>query len=398
MDKPELHLQVLLEKLIKSSLSFALYRLPWTDEPILVLQQEGEAEQIDSLSGLNNKKGFVFAPFRPSATHPVLLIKGDFICTGWNQMMETLSTFFQLHQELGKDESLTDAVENANSEADTGRPISDTSKRIEQSSRTVSEEIRKQQYTEAFNSFITPLKEKEFEKLVLSRCASYPLAETFSSIYAFVSACNNYPRMMISLTHTPSSGIWIGSTPEIILSGQHTDWHTVALAGTMPMDGENMPTEWSAKNQKEQLIVSEYIQQVLKNFKTKAELRGPYTARAGHLVHLKTDFLFSLKHTDHLGDLLDALHPTPAVCGLPKEKAYQFILAHEGYNRSYYSGIIGWLDPEDITNLYVNLRCMHITEKETTLYAGGGILPSSNVDAEWEETQIKMNTMRKCLE
>ena len=381
MDKPELHLQLLIDKLMQSSFSFALYRLPWTDEPILVFQEEGETEYIDSLTGLNGKKGFVFAPFCPNDEHPVLIIRGDLHLHGWNDMMQALSQRFP-------SESLKEMQDRASAVS---------CQETATNNRNTSEEIRKAQYNEAFDRFISPLKERQFEKLVLSRSASYQLAEHFSPLQAFVTACNSYPRMMISLCHTPIGGTWIGSTPEIILSGQHPNWQTVALAGTMAMKGEEMPTEWSQKNQKEQLIVSEYIQNVLKSFKSKAEQRGPYTARAGHLVHLKTDFHFTLKEASHLGDLLAALHPTPAVCGLPKEKAYQFILEHEGYDRSYYTGIIGWLDPERITNLYVNLRCMHLTEQETTLYAGGGILSSSNADAEWEETQIKMNTMRKCL-
>ena len=149
--------------------------------------------------------------------------------------------------------------------------------------------------------------------------------------------------------------------------------------------------------QNEQAFVSEYIRQTVKRFGNKLKEKGPYTARAGQLVHLKTDFHFELKDTAHLGDILQELHPTPAVCGLPKEEAYYFILNNEGYNRAYYTGIIGWLDPQGETTLYVNLRCMNITDKTATFYAGGGILPSSTVETEWEETQQKMNTMRNIL-
>ena len=106
--------------------------------------------------------------------------------------------------------------------------------------------------------------------------------------------------------------------------------------------------------------------------------KGPYTARAGQLVHLKTDFYFLLKNTDHIGDLLQELHPTPAVCGLPKEEAFRFIPDNEGYDRSYYSGFTGWLDTEGHTDIYVNLRCMEI-------------------ESEWTETGDKMNTMRSIL-
>ncbi len=98
-----------------------------------------------------------------------------------------------------------------------------------------------------------------------------------------------------------------------------------------------------------------------------------------------------------MGDLLKRLHPTPAVCGLPKEKAYRFIQENEGYDRQYYSGFIGWLEPEGKSDLYVNLRCMNILSDRLVLYAGSGLLLSSEPESEWQETEAKMQTMRRLL-
>ena len=120
--------------------------------------------------------------------------------------------------------------------------------------------------------------------------------------------------------------------------------------------------------------MASYIRRQLLSLGIRSTESGPYPAYAGALSHLKTDFHFSLKDNKNLGDLLKVLHPTPAVCGLPKEEAYRFILENEGYDRKYYSGFIGWLDPEGRTDLYVNLRCMHIEDEQLTLYAGGGLL------------------------
>ena len=131
-------------------------------------------------------------------------------------------------------------------------------------------------------------------------------------------------------------------------------------------------------------IVAEYVRRIVKKFGNKLEEQGPYTARAGQLVHLKSDFRFNLKNKKSLGNLLKELHPTPAVCGLPKEETYRFIAENEGYERKYYSGFIGWLDSEGQTDLYVNLRCMEINDGKATLYAGGGILPSSEMALEYE--------------
>ena len=112
---------------------------------------------------------------------------------------------------------------------------------------------------------------------------------------------------------------------------------------------------------------------------------------------MKSDFHFSLPDVRKIGDVLKLLHPTPAVCGLPKEEAYRFILANEGYDRSYYSGFIGWLDPNGTTDLYVNLRCMNISPTTFTLYAGGGLLAASRLEDEWQETEDKLDTMRRLI-
>lgn len=371
MNIPETQLCQLIDNLTLRSVSFALYRLPWTDEPILVLQEGGDVEKLDSLNELNGKRGFVLTPF--GHAHPGVLIRPDKVARDWEQIGEVLA-------------ELTEKTEET--------PVED---KEEASAAFADEGGNKQRYAEAFNRFIAPLQQREFKKLVLSRCEENELAVNFSLLTAFVNACNTYPRMMISLTHTPVTGTWLGSTPEIILSGQDNQWHTVSLAGTMPMNGEVMPEDWSVKNKEEQAFVSEYIRKTVKKFGSKLTENGPYTARAGQLVHLKTDFHFCLKNTDRLGDILSELHPTPAVCGLPKKETYDFILANEGYDRGYYAGIIGWIDPQEHTTLYVNLRCMHVSGRTAKLYAGGGILASSTLETEWDETLHKVDTMKRII-
>ena len=373
MNLPNRHIQNLLDCLTRSRLSFALYRLPWTDECYFVLQQSGDVEQLADIRELNKKKGVVMAPFLQSDHHPLIVIHPDITAYDWDEISEAISSL-----------ECADALLTCKNQTEKLSPF-------------VSEETDKERYTQAFERFITPLQKKHFQKLVLSRSSTKHINDDFSPLAAFVRACNNYPRMMIYLCHTPVSGTWVGSTPEILLSGHGKEWHTVALAGTMPMQNEVMPMDWDKKNQDEQGYVADYIRRIIKKFGNKMNEKGPYTARAGQLVHLKTDFYFLLKNTDNIGNLLQELHPTPAVCGLPKEDAFRFILENEGYDRSYYSGFIGWLDTEGHTDLYVNLRCMEIKPGETTLYAGGGILASSEIESEWTETGDKMNTMKSIL-
>ena len=373
MRLPDQHTHRLIDSLTRSNFSFAIYRLPWTDECYFIFQPSGHVEKIDHIQALNGKKGFVISPFQSTEEHPIVLIQPEITAYDWNEITQSLASW-----------EYTDAVLSCVPLPST--PIN-----------TLNETERYERYHIAFHRFMEPLKEKKFKKLVLSRPAFCPIGHEFSPLETFVKACNDYPRMMIYLCHTPVTGTWLGSTPEILLSGYAQNWKTVALAGTLPIVDGIEPTEWNTKNKEEQAIVAEYIRKIVKKHGSKMKENGPYPARAGQLVHLKTDFLFQLKETGFLGDLLNELHPTPAICGLPKAEAYQFITEHEGYDRRYYSGFVGWMDPEGQTDLYVNLRCMEIRSTEVKLYAGGGILPSSEVRSEWEETSQKMKTMENLL-
>ena len=227
MNTPETIYHQLLDSFTSSHVCFALYRLPWTDEPILIMQEEGEPEYIHSLNELNQKKGFLLSPFQFTPAHPAVLIRPDIQAHDWEDIKSALQGWMIRHPQQAAPSHSIDASTD---------------------SHITSEKEEKNLYTETFSRFILPLKEKQFRKLVLSRSTTHTLNEQFSPLSAFIQACNSYPRMMISLCHTPSTGTWIGSTPEIILSGHEKDWHTVALAGTMPMQGEVMPTEWSKKN------------------------------------------------------------------------------------------------------------------------------------------------------
>lgn len=94
----------------------------------------------------------------------------------------------------------------------------------------------------------------------------------------------------------------------------------MALAGTQPLQDGRLPQEWGEKNRQEQDYVASYIRRQLLSSGIHPTESGPYPAYAGALSHLKTSFRFTLKDNNRLGSLLELLHPTPAVCGLPKRR------------------------------------------------------------------------------
>lgn len=342
----------MIDRLIKENRCFALYRLPQDNHIHFIIQNNHSPHILWQTNELNNQDAYIIAPFHTAGSHPIVLIRPD---------QEEVRTI-----------------------PDT--PVSDEHPVTNESSPADDYKLR-------FSIFANAVKENQFEKLVLSRKKEVERTSLFSPEQAFYTACKKYIYSYVYICHTPLTGTWIGCTPEILLSNSSKRWQTVALAGTQPLPSESQPVIWDEKNKLEQRMVADYIRNRLESYHVQPVEKGPYTVRAGRLIHLKSDFYFSLPGSNRLGDLITDLHPTPAICGLPKTKANRFILENEGYNRSYYGGFIGRLQPGGNTDLYVNLRCMQIEEQKLTLYAGGGILPSSTLNDEWIETENKLQTM-----
>ncbi|MBQ9678745.1 MAG: isochorismate synthase [Prevotella sp.] len=334
--------------------SFALFRLPYEQQYTLIEQTSGEPLELVSCGELSGKTGFVVSPFAPSSDCPILLIRPDRVTHDFPSTMEV--------------------------------PLRDTASSLSTDSY--------RDYQVDFANFHAHLDNGDFAKLVLSRSIFIPSDTQTHPLELFRRACDRYPRMMIILVYTPQSGMWLAATPEILLSGGGEQWQTVALAGTMPFEED---VRWSDKNIQEQRYVATYMIEQLEQFTTDFKETGPRTIRAGHLAHLRSDFHFSLHDNKVIGDLLQALHPTPAVCGLPKQEAFRFILHNEHHDRRYYSGFMGPLFVEDKTNLFVTLRCMQLFANGYRLYAGGGILKDSQEEQEWQETEIKLDTMRNIV-
>ena len=368
--------------------SFALYRLPYQTTQTLMVQHEGLPGELKSFTELNGKNGFVMAPFAVSPDRPMLLIEPD---------------------EVKKVDSGELRTESLLPQCLTGQ-VTDAGKNSQLSNRS--------RYHIDFSNFHSNLLNGEFQKIVLSRCVQEARREEQSPLTLFQKACDLYPRMFISLVYTPQSGMWLMATPEILLEGSGNDWHTIALAGTMKLEGDSLsfdspPSQgetrmtditWTTKNIQEQRYVATYLMECLEHFSSQITEEGPYTARAANLVHLRSDFNFVMEDTQRIGELIRSLHPTPAVCGLPKQQAFDFIRRNESQSRQYYSGFSGPLNlssdsHEDAqTHLFVSLRCMQILADSYVLYAGGGLLKDSVEEQEWEETEAKLETMRKLIE
>ena len=340
--------------------AFALYRLSHAGHCTLV-GQNGVPVAMASLAGLGGERGYVIAPFNADDRTPVLLLRPDEVrqCTlDEVRVMQDLPYYLE-----GGNIPLQPASRDA--------------------------------YHDDFCRFHRAFSETGFQKLVLARCADWQHQGTHPADF-FIMACERYPEAFVTLFSAPQCGTWLMATPEVLLAREGARWRTMALAGTMRYS-DSLP-RWSDKNLQEQAYVSRYIRDCLSRYSCDVVMNGPYTTRAATLAHLRTDFSFMLADDSVVGHLLADLHPTPAVCGLPKQEALRFIMDNERCDRSYYSGFSGPLDIHGETAMFVSLRCMRIFGDRYRLYAGGGILPQSEEQQEWNETSAKMQAMLSIIE
>ena len=341
----------------KQNLPFVLYCKPNSDTITGLFQQNNNLFSVNDFT----EKGFVFASFDGSE---IFLIPEN--------ESEIISAHFQKKEVviLAKESNLPN-------------------------------EITKNSFEKLIAKGIQAIENNEFKKVVLSRKETLDLVD-FDLITAFDSLVQLYPTTFVYCFYHPQIGTWLGATPEQLLKANETEFKTIALAGTQKEKGSN-EVVWPKKEQEEQQFVTDYIVEKIKDIASEVLVSKPYSLKAGSIWHIKTDISGTLNSSSSLQQVIQLLHPTPAVCGLPKDKSKTFILENENYDRSFYTGYLGELNMENKTDLFVNLRSMEIevnSKLATTkahLFMGCGITKDSVPEKEWEESVNKSTTMKKIL-
>lgn len=259
-------------------------------------------------------------------------------------------------------------------------------------------------YLDLVTKSLEEIEQGTFEKIVPSRRKIVELPSGFDVVNSFQKICEANPNALVSLLSSPETGTWLGATPETLVSVENKHiFKTVALAGTKPYEeGTNLKfVAWTQKEIEEQALVERYIISCFKKIRVREyDEHGPKTVIAGNVLHLKSDFTVDMKAINfpQLGSvMLQLLHPTSAVCGMPLAPALEFLKIHEGYDREYYAGFLGPVNIQDATHIFVNIRCMKLMDNKAVVYAGAGVTIDSIPQQEWEETEFKFNTLLKVI-
>jgi len=356
-----------IQEQLRQELPFVVYRKPRQKQIRALLQP------TDRLHFLNNfnQSGFVFAPF-DSTKKSILFENNDaIIADDFEQLAHSVASTIQ--EDSSEREMHINLVQRA----------------------------------------IDEIKTDKVKKVVLSRKIIAP--HKTNALALFERLLTRYEAVFCYLWYHPKVGMWLGATPEILLRTNNLQITSMSLAGTQTYKA-NEQIEWGTKELEEQAMVTDYMMAALQSKVGQLKASPTETIKAGNLLHLRTTIRGRMQ--SGLGEIISALHPTPAVCGLPKVAAKKFILAHENYDREFYTGFLGELNLKENkqrnvgtrnqensvyrsvktkSELFVNLRCMKLVGDTAHIFVGGGITAASNAAHEWQETVNKSQTMLNIL-
>lgn len=373
-------------KLCASQYAFAVWRMPHEKKCQLILSLDVPKQVVPDISQMDS--GFLVNGYQDSAPTKPYFIKADIVIAEDGHISIDPRVSSEKIEQFLEDLINVPDVNHQRSNPQKKPPV----KKLEQEARSFQQSV--QQAIEVIDT--TPL-----EKVVLSRTQQQPVPESFDLVSYFQQLCGTYVNAFCSVTHLGTGSIWVGATPEILISDNANRFLTVSLAGTKGLDESQQLSEiaWTQKEIEEQAFVSRYIINCFKKLRLREfHENGPKTVKAGNLAHLKTTFevrYHEMPFDNLASQMLELLHPTSAVCGMPVKEAKQLIDKLESYKREFYAGFLGPVQMNESTDLFVNLRCMKVEGQHLHFYAGAGITEDSVPAKELKETEMKMETLKR---
>lgn len=242
-------------------------------------------------------------------------------------------------------------------------------------------------------------------KVVLARAVEVdaPPSADPASVAARLEADN--PGAYPFLLEPAEGSVLVGAAPELLAVKEDERFTATAVAGTIrrgtdPEEDRRLAHRLlsSAKDQAEHAIGVEDMRERLVRVTGAARVDAePHLLRLRGMHHLQTDLTARIPEEEHVLGLVEALHPTAAVNGHPREEALRFLREHEGFRRGWYAGPVGWFDAAGDGEFVPALRCALLHGGVARLFAGAGIVEGSSPRGEWDETALKFEPVLRAL-
>jgi menaquinone-specific isochorismate synthase len=246
--------------------------------------------------------------------------------------------------------------------------------------------------------------EGKFQKVVAARRSEVTLPAPVSDIDALAKLTEEKDCTRFAFRRT--NGTFLGASPEVLFIKAGVELATEALAGTIRSMGSEFPRKsmqsirllGSSKDMLEHSIVVDHIVAVLQPLCVEVDTPNkPNVKKVRTIIHLDTPITATLREGVTAVDLLAALHPTPAVGGLPVAEAAAWIAANEEAARGWYTGAVGWIDIAGDSSFGVAIRCGVVKHQLAYIFTGAGIVADSDPAAEYAETTLKQRPLLNAL-
>ena len=253
-------------------------------------------------------------------------------------------------------------------------------------------------------SVLDSIASNEISKVVVAHATDIRSANSFKVIESLSNLRELHPDCYIFSTSNGKGQSFVGASPERSISVQNRQLVTDALAGSAPR-GKNSTEDLhlansllkNRKEKREHQAVKDFTIERLQSIGLKPQQLPLQILKLSNIQHLWTPIYAHLPPDIKPLEILELLHPTPAVAGVPTEVACQKISDYEKFDRSLYAAPLGWVDSEGNCEFIVGIRSALIDGDRARLYAGAGIVSGSNPDKEFDEVQLKIQSLLKAL-
>lgn len=260
----------------------------------------------------------------------------------------------------------------------------------------------KQAYLKAVEQALQEIKQGHYEKVVLARAQTLHAEGDWQALRLLNRLRHRFPRCFTFSFANGGGSVFLGASPERILRVKEGQLTTEAIAGSAPR-GETAGEDAllgrhllsSGKDLQEHCYVRDSIVRRLQKVGLSARHAAqPQLLALANVQHLHTPITAEVEQAIHIIDILEEMHPTPAVGGTPRDQAVPRIQALEGMQRELYAGVVGWFNHLNEGDMIVGIRSAHICSGTAKLFAGAGIVAGSEPESEYLETELKLRAMR----
>lgn len=266
-------------------------------------------------------------------------------------------------------------------------------------------EIAPETWKKSVQKAVEEIQAARAEKIVLARELRLELRQSPNISQLLEKLLDSQPNSYV-FAYEQDDNCFIGATPERLVRVEGKSLLSTCLAGTAPRGATPEKDAQLAqallddkKNRQEHNHVVQMIKTNIDKYCENIHIpRNPVIYPLRNLQHLYTPVTATLKQEYSVFNVIEALHPTPALGGVPRHKALQFIREEELLDRGWYGAPIGWLDSGGNSEFAVAIRSGLLQANEVSLFAGCGVMGDSDPEMEYEETNVKFLPMLTILE